>query len=234
MLFYNKYLKYKIKYLLLKGGGTYNVAIYGAKADKIIKNAMHYEPFITKKLNNTMYNFNKQICELTLVDLKYRIKSKESLVRKLISDDNELKEKNKTLKLKEKPKEIYDVLRYTYIIKFMNESKDTKESKDISECIKAVDKLFSKDKDIILVKTKNTFCEDKVYKGLNRIYSINGYKFELQFHTEKSIEVKMINHKLYEDSRKDNISLQEKERLKEASKKNSAEILVTFKDYPCD
>lgn len=55
---------------------------------------------------------------------------------------------------------------------------------------------------LTFTKVSNTWYEGSSYKGINCNFKDNeGNIVELQFHTEKSLEVKEINHKLYEKQR---------------------------------
>lgn len=52
-------------------------------------------------------------------------------------------------------------------------------------------------------KDKNYWSDGSAYKGLNYVMTDkDGFKFELQFHTKQSMDVKMRNHSLYEAFRR--------------------------------
>ena len=62
-------------------------------------------------------------------------------------------------------------------------------------------------------------------KGLNtNIKSPDGSIWELQFHTAKSLEIKEINHKLYETQRLDNTPAAKKAELGKQMAANAAAI----------
>ena len=167
------------------------------RADSLHKLATKNEPDITRILKEIINTNTKHFCtiEIRQIDENFKIKTFESLLRKIINDDNEEKKKKEEEKEKGKEKEIYDTLRYTYIVTFT----DPKQT-DLSECISHINKLLE-DKQINLVRTKNFFCPNNTYKGINNVYTYNNYKFELQFHTDTSIKIKEINHYLYEKER---------------------------------
>jgi len=195
MNYYKKYIKYKLKYTILQSqmGGSDKQK---NRADILHKLATSIEPAITEILNNIIKINDNKLCtiEIREIDKDFKIKTPESLLRKIINDDNEEREKEKK-EGKEEEKEIYDTLRYTYIVTFT----DPKQT-DLSECISHINKLLE-EKNIKLVRTKNFFCPNNTYKGINNVYIYNDYKFELQFHTNTSIKIKEINHYLYEKER---------------------------------
>lgn len=54
----------------------------------------------------------------------------------------------------------------------------------------------------IIIRVKNTFKDNVVYKGINTLVKKGDDVFELQFHTPKSIELKEGSlHKIYEKQR---------------------------------
>ena len=109
------------------------------------------------------------------------------MARKIILDADE-----KEIDLLLASTKITDILRYTIL----------------SDEISFVDKYFScleklKENGYNLIRVKNTFKDDVVYKGINTLIKKDDLVFELQFHTEKSIEVKENGlHILYEEQRK--------------------------------
>lgn len=77
-----------------------------------------------------------------------------------------------------------------------------------------------------IVRVKNTLGDStKAYRGLSTVVeSPDGYRFELQFHTPESIDIKERVHKLYELSRLDTTSLEERIRLNEEMIKISSTL----------
>ena len=98
-------------------------------------------------------------------------------------------------------------MRYTYIVTLPN-------IKDFSKCIEIIDNMLACKK-IKLVRSKNTLCPNKMYKGINRVYRFNDeYNFELQFHSETSIMVKNNIHKLYNEAKMIANSTDNKDKLR--------------------
>ncbi|MFK7004728.1 MULTISPECIES: hypothetical protein [Flavobacterium] len=110
--------------------------------------------------------------------LDFRLKSEESLIRKLQLDGINTP--------------MNDVLRYTTTF-------------DDATFVKGIENTLNdlKDKGYEVVKLKNTFVDGSMYKGINiNMKNPNGQIFELQFHTPNSFNMKQnINHTLYEEYR---------------------------------
>lgn len=157
------------------------------------------EPKITSELQDISKNTGAK-----LVGLDYRLKSKESYLRKVGSDSmNSLDPKiiNDTIS------NTNDVIRYTYQA---NGNKLVEAITNVTGEMEA--KGYSK------LKLKNTWDDKRnPYKGVNGIYvSPDGQKFEVQFHTSESFKLKNGNmHKLYEEYRLDSTTT---ERRAEISK----------------
>jgi len=146
-----------------------------------------------------------QVTNTSLVGLDYKIKSLESIESKL-----------------SKRSEMNDILRYTFIIPDGVEF--TGKVKDLNDYLVA--------NSIKLTKSKNYFCPENSYKGLNRFYTHEGYTFEIQFHTNQSFEVKMKTHKEYESFR---ISTDETAKC-ELSKEMMGvtnQITTRYEEEPC-
>lgn len=139
----------------------------------LIDEAKNVEGKITGDLIDTA----KQL-GLSLAGLEYRIKSQESLARKLRDDPK---------------KKVRDVLRYTALSSPENLASDTKTFLEtMTESGYTVSDI------------KNTWLESlNPYKGINtNLLSSDGYEFELQFHTPESFDIKNNKlHKLYEEAR---------------------------------
>lgn len=155
--------------------------------NKIVQN----EPQIT----NDLQEISKKT-DTELVGLEYRLKTKESYLRKVNTDSNNSKDFNV---IDDTILSTNDVIRYTY-----------EASAD-----KLVDKYFEvnkslSDKGYSEVRTKNFWInKHSSYKGINCIFEHpNGQKFEIQFHTPESFELKNGElHRLYEEARLDSTTL---------------------------
>lgn len=153
---------------------------------KVVQN----EPEITNDLLNISKNTNTD-----LVGLEYRLKTKGSYLRKVNSDsqnsldldiiDNVIHNTN-------------DIIRYTY------QDSSYKLVDSYNKINDELDSLGYKQ-----VKFKNTWLDKRsAYKGVNCIYMHpNGQKFEVQFHTPESFDLKNGElHKMYEEFRLDTTS----------------------------
>jgi hypothetical protein len=109
--------------------------------------------------------------------LEYRLKTKESLARKLETTN---------------PENINDSLRYTI----------TYPSENIGAGANKVMKQLE-DAGYTKVKVKNTFKPGSPYKGINTTFKTpDGQPFELQFHTPESFNTKQnLTHGMYEELR---------------------------------
>lgn len=152
------------------------------RIDESLKLAREQEPRITKELQDIVEaNGGK------LVGLEYRLKTRDSLKRKVLSD---LQFNSNIIEV---VNSINDNVRYTSIIGSNNYVKHYYNVK------KDLEKHGYK-----LIKVKNFWTsKNNPYNGLNVIVENNiGYKFELQFHTQESFDLKQgILHKLYEQYR---------------------------------
>lgn len=109
--------------------------------------------------------------------LDFRLKTKDSLVRKLETTN---------------PENINDSLRYTI----------TYPSENIGAGANKVMKQLE-DAGYTKVKVKNTFKSGSPYKGINTTFrTSDGQPFELQFHTPESFHAKQnLTHGMYEELR---------------------------------
>lgn len=154
------------------------------KKKEILQKAEKSEPKITNDIK-----------EITAVvggknaGLDFRLKTKESAYRKIkeVLDENIGLEKE-DLALGE----MWDLNRYTVIL-------------PADKLVDGGDKFLSemKDKGYKVFSVKNTWLDsNNPYKGINvKMVSPNGQKMEVQFHTEKNLNVKEKMHKLYEKYR---------------------------------
>lgn len=144
------------------------------KTSSLIAEAEKHESNVTEDLKDIAENVDGK-----LVGLKYRLKSYESLQRKVENNGEN--------------KQIRDVLRYTF---------ESSSDKYVSTYNKVIDGLVNKSYNVSVVKN---YWEDtsNPYNGLNLfIKTDDGYEFELQFHTKESFALKNGKlHELYEKAR---------------------------------
>ena len=121
-----------------------------------------------------------------LTGLEHRIKSQDSLTRKILSDSH-----IKGISLEEAAEGIGDSLRYTMIIS---------EESYANVATKSLQQL--QENGYTINKVKNYWGND-IYQGVNvSLTTPDGVKMELQFHTEDSFYTKeILNHKYYEIAR---------------------------------
>jgi SPP1 gp7 family putative phage head morphogenesis protein len=162
---YNNTDDYGIIKAQVKGMGYYNRAVSNEAA-------------ITEHVKNVA-----EIVGMDTAGLEYRIKGKDSYLRKIRSnynpDGNEY--------------EIKDILRYTYT---------SAPDEYTYKTLKAID--THKDLGYNTIEIKNYWLNDlNPYQGINTVVvSQSGQKFELQYHTPESFKIKNEEmHKLYEKQR---------------------------------
>lgn len=173
------------------------------QAEKLISIAKEKDIVITKDLQNIIDKTNGR-----LAGLDYRIKSTDSLVRKLMD-----KSEAKGMSVDEYASKITDILRYTNVSTTKNFTGDY---------YSIIDNLIKKSYNI--VEVTNTLGDiNASYRGINCLVSDkDGYIFELQFHTEESLNIKEVNHKLYEELRlKTTNKARQLELYKEMQKKST-------------
>lgn len=184
------------------------VALHGNSAanhaKQILKQAEKHEPQITQVLQQASKEANA-----TMTGLEYKLKSEASLARKIKTDA--IKD---AVSYSETAKGINDALRYTMIFdaeKFVNQ---------YAEVRSALEK-----KGFNWLKVKNTWQDGAVYKGVNTVLEFKGQRFELQFHTQESYDLKNGElHELYERARLPNTAIKEKEQLLAKMKALSATL----------
>lgn len=151
------------------------------------------EPRITSQLKHITKQSNGN-----LRGLDFRLKSLESLSRK-ISTDSLLDE----ISLEEAANNINDALRYTAVFKPDNFFDDYHSMKNA-----LVRDGFK------IEKVKNTWLDDGPYNGVNTVVSKDNIKFEIQYHTQESFDLKNGKlHELYEERRLPNITRKRKAEL---------------------
>lgn len=148
------------------------------KGMKYYDKATESEPLITSSVKAVARN-----CGLETYGLKNRVKGKESYLRKIRAEYNP--DGNKY--------EVKDIVRYTL------------GTNDAGSLVKgmedAIDELSKLGYNTVAIKNS---WEDPLnpYKGINTIVTApNGQKFEIQYHTKESFQVKEKMHALYEKQR---------------------------------
>lgn len=179
-------------------------------ADRLIDEAKKNDKLTTKDL---VASCSKTLGSLE--GLEYRIKSKESTIRKI-----DEKSKRKGVSLEEYSNNVTDILRYTFCSEINNLVTgffDMKSNLD--------------NKGYNIIEINNTFSiPNTAYKGINTLVkNPNGYIFELQFHTYQSLQIKEKNHKLYEKTRLESTPREEKRKLIKKMIENSKKVIVPNK-----
>jgi hypothetical protein len=169
------------------------------QARELLKTAYKNEPEITLVLAEIASNVSAE-----MVGLEHKFKTEESLTEKLaknaqkylsyISDEQDSDSIEKSVA--RIAQQNNDVLRYTFLIPIENYVFCFK--KTLTE-LGNLDYKISKQ---IWNAWKNIGTKyDKGYRGINSsIISSQGQKFELQFHTGESFQLKMQTHELYKES----------------------------------
>jgi hypothetical protein len=157
------------------------IKVFGAK---IKTTALVSEPETTKVLTDIV-KANKGV---KMEGLPFRIKSSKSMLRKM---RKELNDNPKWLLSELAEENVNDILRYTMLA---DEKKYTSITSNTLQILK------DQGHEVLLVKN---YWGKPGYKGINTVLrNPQGTKYELQFHTPKSITVKeKISHPLYEKIR---------------------------------
>ncbi|QZP17048.1 hypothetical protein K5O18_07200 [Avibacterium paragallinarum] len=169
--------------------------------------AVKVEPRITEDISKIISTIGG-----SLAGLEYRLKSLESLERKVALEILAgLSEYQAVEKVK-------DIIRYTVIF-----DPDEFVSK-YNEIQKVLGEQGYK-----TVVVKNTWKDNETYKGVNTFVNTviekDNITFEVQYHTKESFDLKNGKlHELYERFRDPNTTLEEKERLYLEMKKLSAKL----------
>lgn len=165
-------------------------------ANNIYETAKRKEPKITKDLANALKKTSAKF-----YGLEHRLKTKESIERKINTDS---KEKNISIK---EASRIKDAVRYTAL------SKDSDFVKNYNTI-----KTSLQDKGYTEVRCRNYF--DMYNKGLAKHKAVQsvfsdpkGYLFELQFQTPASQNAKDKKVPIYEEARNPNTSPERKKQL---------------------
>lgn len=184
---------------------AHDLAIARAAAyDKVAK-AKEAEPKLTNMMKDCAVAAGGE-----MVGLEYAVKGEGSLTRKIKSE----MVKNGS-DVKAALDDMKDVNRYTMQLN---------EDNFVSGYEKTVSTLKSNGYEV--ARVKNSLGDPTApYRGVNtNIKSPDGSIWELQFHTAKSLEVKEVNHKLYETQRKDNTPVAKQVELGKQMAQNAASI----------
>lgn len=176
-----------------------------SKKREVIEKAKKSE----EKITNDIKELTKQVGGKN-VGLDFRLKTRDSAHRKIeevISENIGLDktEDSEALALGE----MWDLVRYTVVLS----------PKELVG--KGGDFLAKlKEKGYKIFSVKNTWLDkENPYKGINvKLISPNGQKMEVQFHTEKNLDVKEKMHKLYEKYRVEKSEAKKAEIKKEMGK----------------
>jgi hypothetical protein len=194
------------------------------EAVKLLEQAKKSEPQFTFDLQNLAKQTNGE-----MIGLEYRFKSEESLTRKLNDSTARqmtiLMRKGMSQKeafstaIRNQTNKINDALRYT--ISFPTENYRS----GYEKTIKSLQQQGYKIERIWDAWLDAGKPEDSGYRGINAtIVGKNGQKFELQFHTPESFEMKMKTHELYEEKRLNTTSLERKTEITKMMKEITKSI----------
>ena len=141
--------------------------------------------------------------------LEFRIKTPESYTRKINTDVSELmkyKGMNKDEAIQYAILHTYDTVRYT------NVSDASRFLQNYNQMIVNLEKSGYN-----VVRVKNTLADNSAfYRGINTVIETqDDFKFELQFHTPESLELKNKTHVLYEERRLTSTSVERRKELDE-------------------
>jgi uncharacterized Zn-binding protein involved in type VI secretion len=149
-------------------------------AQEILAKAAQAEPTVTAALKSVEQDVGGQ-----LTGLDYRMKSEDSLTRKIA-------DRSKHESIENITSDINDALRYTLVVdeNSYTQSVNTTIAKLESQGFKKL-------------KVKRSWGKGTPYKGINSVFETpSGQAFELQFHTPESFHVKNeVTHGLYEKAR---------------------------------
>lgn len=153
-------------------------------AGEYLDRVRQVEPEVTNELVATAKRMGGD-----MIGLDYRVKTRNSLARKMMSD---VQESGGELSARQALAEINDALRYT--IRLDN----ARYSDEVYRF------LIDADTRGLLVKSKIRWSEGDSYRGVNAVlkHPKTGQMYELQFHTQGSLNLKDKNHPLYERHRR--------------------------------
>lgn len=177
----------------------------GKAAKSLVESATKKEPQMTKTLKGCAESAGGQ-----MVGLDFAVKGEGSLARKIKSEMLE-----KGISVEKAAANMKDVNRYTMQLT---------EKNFVSGYQKTMQTLESQGYEV--VRVKNTLANpNAAYRGVNtNIKNPDGSIWELQFHTKTILEIKEVNHKLYEKQRLDTTPAAEKASLDKQMAQNAASI----------
>ena len=184
---------------------AHNLAIARAAAKERVAKAKADEPKLTAAMQGCAEEVGGE-----LVGLEYCVKGEGSLTRKIRTETLE-----KGCTAAQAAASMKDVNRYTMQLT---------EDNFVAGYEKTVSALKAQGYEV--VRVKNTMANPNApYRGVNtNVKSPDGSIWELQFHTAKSLEVKEVNHKLYETQRKDSTPAVKKAELGRQMAQNATSI----------
>jgi len=158
---------------------------YSAEATKVASQVANkvaeFEPDITSKIKNIAEQVGG-----TMQGLQHRLKTEESLARKIEADA-----KDYDGDYEKAGQKVSDAVRYTMTLDSDNYT---------SGVTKTLDSL--RDEGLQVSRVKNFWQKGDDYQGINaKVKHPAGFEFELQFHTPQSLEMKERVHGLYEERR---------------------------------
>ena len=158
------------------------------KARELINKAKQVEPRVTRVVQSLAFSRRGK-----MKGLEYRLKSEESLARKL-RDKALASDKDPATAIQAEAATIRDALRYTIIL-----APDQSYGHLFGEISESM-KLFNYKADL----RKDYWLKGKTYKGINLTFLTDDAPpvgFEVQLHTEASFDTKQLNHHEYEEER---------------------------------
>ena len=174
---------------------VYNLSMKDDTAEYYSKQLLDRISKIEPKITSDMQRIAG---ENQLAGLEFRKKTAESLARKITTDSQA-----ENVNLSKAASKINDALRYTTIF-----NSDT----FAKEYLKMKQELIADGYKVL--KVKNTWLTDGPYKGVNTVIEKDGINFEMQYHTQKSFDLKNGPlHELYEKYRDASTSDQERMKL---------------------
>lgn len=170
----------------------------------VLNQATTAEPVLTATLKDLASSVGAE-----MAGLQFRIKSYDSMARKIADD---AAEKNVSAAIA--AENIGDALRYTMIFD---------EDRYSAGSIAVLSDLEAKGHKVL--KLKNTWREGAPYKGINvNVATPEGQKYEIQFHTPESFEMKQKLHSLYEECRAGTTGIAKQQQLLDEMRNESAQL----------
>ncbi len=182
-------------------------------AKELLKKAKENEPPITADLQNIAREISAE-----MVGLENKFKSEISLIRKIADTA-----KASSQELWQAAERINDTLRYTFILPIESYTESPRQT---------IKHLRKADYQVPEYKIWNAWRtigsdKDRGYRGINiTIISSQKQRFELQFHTEASFELKTETHDLYKEARLTKTLPERRVEIKEIVLKKAAKVEI--------